>query len=125
MSFEIESNCCLKIDDKFTQNLQDLASSLGYQFNKRLSTTALIEAIAIGELEIVKSNPRSDILDKIIQKINKEQPFRLSYLDAAGKAFVFDCTYATFSTYEAKEYLEIMMQFWTTPIKIYIIMFLF
>lgn len=97
----------ITINSKLDENLKAIAIRHGFTFGDRPSPTALIEAIAAGELKIENRQVRSIAADQVLEKIENCQPFRLSYLDATGKAFVFDCTYAQISHYEGREYLEV------------------
>lgn len=126
----------LRILDEIGDKLQAKAVGMGFTAKGRPSPTALLKAIALGEIslspteelqvlaqELIKNNryklaeqlaciagfelQEAEIVKEIKEKIKQQQPFRLSYLDAAGKAFVFDCEYAQISSYENKQYLEV------------------
>ena len=126
----------LRILDEIGDKLQAKAVGMGFTAKGRPSPTALLKAIALGEIslspteelqvlaqELIKDNryklaeqlaqiagfelKEAQIIKEIKEKIQQQQPFRLSYLDAAGKAFVFDCSYAQISSYENKQYLEV------------------
>ena len=126
----------LKIEDDIGSILKAKAGFFDYRAKGRDSVVGLLRAIALQEMSLIKTEEikklqqqliennryqlaealasisfipleEKPIIQQIKKKIYHQLPFRLSYIDAAGKAFVFDCNYAQISTYENKQYLEV------------------
>ena len=127
----------IAIDREKGEQLQEIAVFLGYLHGESPNLKKLIEAIAVGEIELI-SPARKEELRGIVAQLQSEQkhvaathlamlleipsnyrfsqilrliinqvPFRFSYQDAAGFVSQYDCSYGEIKCLEGYEYLYV------------------
>lgn len=96
-------------NSQFDDRLKSMARDKGFIDGGRVNTTALINAIAVGEVPIgdrqyLDNAPWYPVL---LEKIANKQPFVLNYTDAEGTSRNYKATYAQLTWREKRLYLEI------------------
>jgi hypothetical protein len=97
----------LTISEKEQQQLDAIASELDCFWGGKSSKTELLRQIAHRRFKVVKpSDLNSWAATEILKLITHRTPFRLSYVDAAGRPFIFTARYAEVTERENRQYLE-------------------
>lgn len=89
------------------QRLEQLAVELGIFWHSKPNKSGVISAIADGKFTVEpREEAYTSIEEKAMDLINRQQPFRLAYVDAQVRAWSFTVRYARRIYREKKYYLE-------------------
>jgi len=97
----------LTVTEEEQQQFEEIAAELGCFWGEQPNQTALYKAIAQRRFKVIKPDDLdSSAAASILRLIIYRTPFRLSYVDAAGRPFVFTARYAEVVEREHRNYLE-------------------
>jgi hypothetical protein len=97
----------LTITEEEQQQLDAIASELNCAWGGKPSKTELIRQIAHRRFKVFKPHDLGSwAATEILKLITHHTPFRLSYVDAAGRPFTFTVRYAEVVEREHRNYLE-------------------
>jgi len=97
----------LTITEEEQQQLDEIAGELNCVWGGKPSKTELLRRIARRQLPVTQPDDlNSWAATEILELITHYAPFRLSYVDAAGRPFVFTARYAEVVEREHRNYLE-------------------